>query len=52
MENADLRDRLRRILKRSPDLARALSRLSLGRGGPRDLACVRDGLFAARELAS
>jgi DNA mismatch repair protein MutS len=48
--NADLRDRLRRILKRSPDLARALSRLSLGRGGPRDLACVRDGLFAAREL--
>ncbi len=49
-ENGDLRDRLRRILKRSPDLARALSRLSLGRGGPRDLACVRDGLFAAREL--
>jgi DNA mismatch repair protein MutS len=48
--NGDLRDRLRRILKRSPDLARALSRLSLGRGGPRDLACVRDGLFAAREL--
>lgn len=50
VENGDLRDRLRRTLKRSPDLARALSRLSLGRGGPRDLACVRDGLFAAREL--
>ncbi|WP_201833076.1 DNA mismatch repair protein MutS [Microvirga zambiensis] len=50
VESNDLRDRLRRILKRSPDLARALSRLSLGRGGPRDLACVRDGLFAAREL--
>ncbi|MCG7393318.1 DNA mismatch repair protein MutS [Microvirga sp. ACRRW] len=50
VDNADLRERLRRILKRSPDLARALSRLSLGRGGPRDLACVRDGLFAAREL--
>src|SRR3712207_1132636 len=50
VQNGDLRDRLRRILKRSPDLARALSRLSLGRGGPRDLACVRDGLFAAREL--
>ena len=50
VDNNDLRDRLRRILKRSPDLARALSRLSLGRGGPRDLACVRDGLFAAREL--
>jgi DNA mismatch repair protein MutS len=41
---------VRRILKRSPDLARALSRLGLGRGGPRDLACVRDGLFAARDL--
>ncbi|MCB5174079.1 DNA mismatch repair protein MutS [Microvirga lenta] len=50
VDNGDLRDRLRRILKRSPDLARALSRLSLGRGGPRDLACVRDGLFAARDL--
>src|SRR5690606_27341938 len=48
--NGDLRERLRRILKRSTDLARALSRLGLGRGGPRDLACVRDGLFAAREL--
>nr|WP_229428667.1 DNA mismatch repair protein MutS [Microvirga pudoricolor] len=50
VENATLRDRLRGILKRSPDLARALSRLGLGRGGPRDLACVRDGLFAARDL--
>ena len=26
------------------------SRLGLDRGGPRDLACLRDGLFAAREL--
>ncbi|NIX76018.1 DNA mismatch repair protein MutS [Microvirga terricola] len=50
VENGDLRERVRRILKRSPDLARALSRLGLGRGGPRDLACVRDGLFAARDL--
>jgi DNA mismatch repair protein MutS len=52
VDNGDLRDRLRRILKQSPDLARALSRLGLGRGGPRDLACIRDGLFAARELAT
>ncbi|MCB8821843.1 DNA mismatch repair protein MutS [Microvirga rosea] len=49
-ENGELRERIRRILKRSPDLARALSRLGLGRGGPRDLACVRDGLLAARDL--
>ncbi len=27
-------------------MPRALSRLALGRGGPRDLACVRDGLLA------
>jgi DNA mismatch repair protein MutS len=38
-------------LRQAPDLARALSRLGLGRGGPRDLACLRDGLFAARDGA-
>nr|WP_244622749.1 DNA mismatch repair protein MutS [Microvirga brassicacearum] len=52
VENNVLREGVRRILKRSPDLARALSRLGLGRGGPRDLACVRDGLFAARDLGA
>ena len=31
-------------LRRCPDVERALSRLSLGRGGPRDLAAVRDAL--------
>ncbi|MBZ6076697.1 DNA mismatch repair protein MutS [Microvirga sp. WGZ8] len=50
LDNGELRERVRRILKRSPDFARALSRLGLGRGGPRDLACVRDGLLAARDL--
>src|SRR5712671_5576617 len=35
----------------APDLARSLSRLVLARGGPRDLAAVRDGLAAAAELA-
>src|SRR3954471_9763850 len=49
VDNADLRETLRAILKRAPDLARALARLNLGRGGPRDLACVREGLIAARE---
>nr|WP_246505410.1 DNA mismatch repair protein MutS [Microvirga antarctica] len=52
VENASLRDAARRNLKRAPDLARALSRLGLGRGGPRDLACVRDALFAARDLGA
>ena len=35
---------LRQLLKSSPDMARALSRLSLGRGGPRDIAAICDGL--------
>src|SRR4051794_12363696 len=49
-ERADLRERLRALLRSVPDLARALSRLSLDRGGPRDLACLRDGLEAARSI--
>ena len=40
---------LRGALRGAPDIARALGRLSLGRGQPRDLAAIRDGLFAARE---
>jgi DNA mismatch repair protein MutS len=44
---SDLRAQLRRV----PDLARALSRLVVGRGGPRDLAAIRDGLEGASELA-
>ncbi len=35
---------VRDALRRCPDVERALSRLSLGRGGPRDLAAVRDAL--------
>ncbi|MDF2367015.1 DNA mismatch repair protein MutS [Sneathiella sp.] len=38
------REQLRDILRRCPDTERALSRLMLGRGGPRDLAVIRDGL--------
>ncbi|MDX2263601.1 MAG: DNA mismatch repair protein MutS [Hyphomicrobiales bacterium] len=45
-----LRDRLRAALKTAPDMARALSRLKLGRGGPRDLGALRDGFACAREI--
>jgi DNA mismatch repair protein MutS len=38
-------------LQAAPDLARALSRLFVGRGGPRDLAGIRDGVLAAADLA-
>jgi DNA mismatch repair protein MutS len=45
-----LREGLRDKLKRVPDLERALTRLSFGRGGPRDLMAVREGLTGAREI--
>nr|WP_237051303.1 DNA mismatch repair protein MutS [Magnetospirillum sp. ME-1] len=44
VEHESVRAELRETLKRCPDVERALSRLSLGRGGPRDLANVRDAL--------
>ncbi len=44
---ADTRSRL----AAAPDLARALARLAVGRGGPRDLAAIRDGVLAAADLA-
>lgn len=46
-----LRGRLRQDLKSAPDLARALSRLALERGGPRDLAAIGKAVGAALELA-
>jgi DNA mismatch repair protein MutS len=41
------REDIRSILRGAPDMSRALARLSLGRGGPRDLAGLRDGILAA-----
>jgi DNA mismatch repair protein MutS len=43
-ERRPQRQKLREALKGLGDMARALSRLALGRGGPRDLGCLRDGL--------
>ena len=48
----DVRRSLREDLRRAPDIARALARLSVGRGGPRDLGALRDGLKAARALGA
>jgi DNA mismatch repair protein MutS len=45
------RQKLRAALKGAGDVARALSRLALGRGGPRDLAVLRDGLAIGAGLA-
>ena len=44
------RGAVRALLMRCPDIERALSRLTLGRGGPRDLAAVRDGLDLGAEV--
>jgi DNA mismatch repair protein MutS len=43
---------VRKSLRSAPDFARALARIVIGRGGPRDLAAIRDGIFAAAELAA
>ncbi|HEX3675711.1 MAG TPA: DNA mismatch repair protein MutS [Rhizomicrobium sp.] len=48
--DSELRRRLREDLRRAPDIARALARLSVERGGPRDLGAIRDGVKAARAL--
>ncbi len=52
VENRALRADLRKGLKAAPDLARPFARLSLSRGGPRDLAALRDGLTAAAAIAA
>ncbi|MDP5306561.1 DNA mismatch repair protein MutS [Paracoccus spongiarum] len=46
--NADLRAALQRV----PDMDRALSRLALDRGGPRDLAAMRAGLTQGAQIAA
>lgn len=45
-------EELRSALRKTPDLDRALSRLALDRGGPRDLAAIRNGLAQASAIAA
>jgi DNA mismatch repair protein MutS len=44
------REAVRKALRAFPDIERALSRLTVGRGGPRDLAAIRDALALAPRL--
>ncbi len=46
-DDSPLRDRLRAALRALPDVGRALGRLAAGRGSPRDLGQLRDGLDGA-----
>ncbi|MDR1696813.1 MAG: DNA mismatch repair protein MutS, partial [Rickettsiales bacterium] len=55
--NGPIRHQINSILAKTPDIARALSRLAAGRGMPRDLRCASDFLnvlpmlqMAARQL--
>lgn len=51
LEQGRFSEDLRADLRRCPDIDRALSRLSLDRGGPRDMAAIRNGLDQAGRIA-
>lgn len=50
LDNELIRESLRDTLKGVPDIARALSRLALQRGGPRDILSIAQGLEAAQKI--
>ncbi|MDQ0466995.1 DNA mismatch repair protein MutS [Caulobacter ginsengisoli] len=52
VERRRLRETLREALKGAGDMARALSRLALGRGGPRDLGTLVQGLKSGEAIAA
>jgi DNA mismatch repair protein MutS len=52
LDEPGLCSELRSSLKHVPDMPRALSRLALDRGGPRDLGAILAGLEAARGVAA
>lgn len=45
VNNNDMYEIMRDLLRNIPDIERALSRLTVGRGGPKDLCMLRDGLI-------
>ena len=49
-ENSGMRSALRNALKQLPDIERALGRLALERGGPRDLVSLGNGMTQAAEV--
>ena len=52
LEQSRIRENLREFLRKAPDMDRALSRLALDRGGPRDLAAIRNGLAQGADIAA
>ncbi|MEO0412190.1 MAG: DNA mismatch repair protein MutS [Pseudomonadota bacterium] len=51
LDAVDVRANIRKALKACPDMERALGRLSLGRGGPRDMSAIGAALAAARTIS-
>ena len=51
-DTVSVRTALREALRALPDIARALGRVTAGRGSPRDLGQIRDGLHGAHLLKS
>ncbi|MBU0859414.1 MAG: DNA mismatch repair protein MutS, partial [Alphaproteobacteria bacterium] len=49
-ETPRLREDMRAALRDTPDMERAVARLTVGRGGPRDLCVIRDGLKQAETI--
>ncbi len=52
VDESRLNEDLRAALRAVPDMDRALSRLALERGGPRDLTALREGLRGAALIAA
>ncbi len=52
LERSEVATRLRQALKAVPDITRALTRLALRRGGPRDLAAIGSAIAGAHDLAN
>jgi len=50
LDNEIMREGMRQTLKAAPDMARALSRIALQRGGPRDILSIAQGLGAAQTV--
>lgn len=52
LKNASRSTAVREVLKETPDLDRSLTRLSLDRGGPRDMHAILRGMMRAEALAA
>ena len=50
-DQSQMREHIRADLRQVPDMDRALSRLALDRGGPRDMSAIRTGLIQALRIS-